>query len=254
MKKFLLVLLCVGIAIPAAAQSSSKPSAAKASARHATEPAPAPAETENTAPPPAEIASSAATTSAEPMAALPVGTAVKMKLETRISTRMNKAGDRFSGRVTEAVMLHGRTIIPVGAGLEGRVAHVSEHRRIRGTPTIDLRPETITMPNGDRYSLSAVVVDTDARPDVDVNDEGKLKGRGHDGRDWKETGIASGAGAVAGGLYAGVHGALIGAGVGATASVVHWLVKTRSAELPAGTEIIMELSRPMTLSNSSAGQ
>jgi hypothetical protein len=256
MKKLLLVLLCVGIAIPAAAQSSSKPSAAKASARHASEPTPAPAEAENTAPPfPAEIAtSSAATTTAEPMAALPVGTAVKMKLETRISTRMNKAGDRFSGRVTEAVRLRGRTIIPVGAGLEGRVAHLSEHRRIRGTATIDLRPDTITMPNGNRYSLSAVVVDTDARPDVDVNDEGNLKGRGHDGKDWKETGIAAGAGAVAGGLYAGVHGALIGAGVGATASVVHWLIKTRSAEVPAGTEIILELSRPMSLSYSSAGQ
>jgi hypothetical protein len=253
MKKLLLVLLCAGIAIPAAAQSSSKPSAAKPSARHETEQIQAPAEIMAT--PPAEIATSpAATTTSEPMAALPVGTAVKMKLETRISTRYNKAGDRFSGRVTEAVMLRGRAIIPVGAGLEGRVAQVSEPRRIRGTPTIDLRPETITMPNGDRYSLSAVVVDTDARPEVDVNDEGKLKGRGHDGRDWKETGIAAGGGAVAGGLIAGGHGALIGAGVGATASVVHWLVKPRSAELPAGTEIIMELSRPMTLSNRSAGQ
>jgi hypothetical protein len=256
MKKLLVVLLCAGIAIPAAAQSSSKPSAAKASAPHASEQTPAPVEIEPPAPlPQAELPTSlVATTTSEPMAALPVGTAVKMKLETRISTRMNKAGDRFSGRVTEAVMLRGRTIIPVGAGLEGRVAHVSERRRIRGTPTIDLRPETITMPNGDRYSLSAVVVDTDARPDVDVNDEGKLKGRGHDGRDWKETGIAAGGGAVAGGLIAGAHGALIGAGVGATASVVHWLTKSRSAELPAGTEIILELSRPMTVSNRSAGQ
>jgi hypothetical protein len=256
MKKLLLALLCVGITIPAAAQSSSKPSAAKASARHASEQIPAQVETENTSlPSQAEIAPSpATTTSTEPMAALPVGTAVKMKLETRISTSLNKAGDRFAGRVTEAVMLRGRTIIPVGAGLEGRVAHVSEHRRIRGKPTIDLRPETITMPNGDRYALSAVVVDTDARPDVDVDDEGRLKGRGHDGKDWKETGIAAGAGAVTGGLIAGGHGALIGAGVGATASVVHWLIKSRSAELPAGTEIILELSRPMTLGNRSAGQ
>ncbi|MGZ4813168.1 MAG: hypothetical protein ACXVZI_10405 [Terriglobales bacterium] len=256
MKKLLIGLLCMGIAIPAATQSSSKPSAARAGARPATEQAPAPAETAMIAAPPAAdiTATPAATTSVDPMAVLTVGTAVKMKLETRISTRTNKAGDRFSGRVTEAVTLRGRTIIPVGAGLEGRVAHVSEPRRIRGTPTIDLRPDTITMPNGDRYSFSAVVVDTDARPDVDVNDEGKLKGRGHDGKDWKETGVAAGAGALGGGLIAGGEGALIGAGVGATASVVHWLIKTRSAELPSGTEIIMELSRPMSLSNSSAGQ
>jgi hypothetical protein len=46
---------------------------------------------------------------------------------------------------------------------------------------------------------------------------------------------------------------LIGAGVGASASLVHWLLKTRSAELPAGTEIIMELTRPMSLGASGAG-
>lgn len=251
MKKLLLGLLCVGMAIPAATQSSSsKPSAAKASARHAREQISADS-APMAAPAAAEIDIPA--TVGWPMAALPVGTAVKMKLETRISTRYNKAGDRFAGHVSEPVMLHGQTIIPVNAGIEGRVAHLSEHRRIRGTPTIDLRPETVTMPNGDRYSLSAVVVDTNSRPDVDVDDEGRLKGRGHDGRDWKETGAAAGGGAIVGGLIGGGQGVLIGAGVGATASVVHWLIKPRSAEVPAGTEIILELSRPMSLSNPRAG-
>ncbi len=247
MRKFLELLFCVGIAIPLAAQSSAKPSAARA--REA-------AETTMAATPEREalLPAVSATTSADPMAALPAGTAVKMKLETAISTRSNKSGDRFSGRVTEGVALNGRTIIPVGASVEGRIAHAQSRRRIRGTPTIDLHPDTIVMPSGDRYSLSAVVVDTSARPDVDVNDEGKLKGRGHDGSDWKETGIAAAGGAIAGGVFKGGHGALIGAGVGATASAVHWLVKTRSAELPAGTEIVWELSRPMSLGAGSGGQ
>lgn len=229
MKKFLVLLFCLGIAVPVAAQSSEK---------LADTPAP-----EALAPP---------ATSSAVMSALPAGTMVKMKLERAISTRRNKAGDRFTGFVTESVKLNGATVIPAGASLEGRIARASEHRRIRGTPTIDLRPDTIVLPNGNRYSLSAVVVDTSARPDVDVNDEGKLKGRGHDSGDWKETGIASGAGAVTGGLIAGAHGALIGAGVGATASVVHWLIKTRSAELPAGTEIVLELSHPMSFGRTGA--
>lgn len=230
MKKLLALLLCVGIAIPLAAQRSERPL------------------------PEAIAPAASAATSTDLMAALPVGTAVKMKLETAISTRTNKSGDRFSGRVTEGVTLNGRTIIPVGASLEGRIARAQDRRRIRGTPTIDLRPDTIIMPSGDRYSLNAVVVDTSARPDVDVNDEGKLKGRGHDGSDWKETGIVAGGGAIAGGVIAGREGALIGAGVGATASVVHWLIKTRSATLPAGTEIVWELSRPMSLGAGSGGQ
>ena len=225
MKKLLALLLCVGIAIPVAAHLSERPA-------------------------PEAIAP----TSTDLMASLPVGTAVKMKLETAISTRTNKSGDRFSGRVTEGVTLNGRTIIPVGASLEGRVARAQDRRRIRGTPTIDLRPDTIIMPSGDRYSLNAVVVDTNARPDVDVNDEGKFKGRGHDGGDWKETGIVAAGGAIAGGVIAGGEGALIGAGVGATASVVHLLIKSRSAMLPAGTEIVWELSRPMSLGAGSGGQ
>ena len=225
MKKLLALLLGVGIAIPVAAQIS-----------------------ERLAP------EASAAASADPMASLPAGTTVKMKLETAISTRTNKSGDRFSGRVTEGVTVNGRTIIPVGASLEGRIASAQDRRRIRGTPTIDLRPDTIIMPSGDRYSLNAVVVDTNARPDVDVNDEGKLKGRGHDGGDWKETGIVAAGGAIAGGVIAGGEGALIGAGVGATASVVHWLIKSRSAVLPAGTEIVLELSRPMSLGAGDGGQ
>jgi hypothetical protein len=246
MKKWLALLLCAGMAIPAAAGSSSKPSAAKARAPRAADATPGAT----------ELTPAAARTpaSVDSRAALPSGTAITMVLDTRISTRTTVAGSRFIGRVTQPVTWRGLTVIPVGASVEGRVAQASEHRRIRGTPTIDLRPETVVMPDGNRYSLSAVVVDTSTRPDVYVDDEGRLKGRGHDGRDWKETGIASGAGAAAGGLIAGGEGALIGAGVGATASLVHWLVKTRSAELPIGTEIVIELSRPMWFGDNRAGE
>jgi hypothetical protein len=187
--------------------------------------------------------------------ALPQGTPVYMKLETPISTRTNKMGDRFAGRVTQPVMLNSKTIIPVGAALEGKVIRADEKRRVTGTPVIDLRPELITMPDGTRYAIIATIVDTSNNRDVNVDDEGRIHGRGHDGGDWKETGLATGAGALVGGLVSGTaKGTFIGAGVGATASVVRWLSKTRDADLPAGIEIVMELSRPMQLSSSSAGK
>jgi hypothetical protein len=152
-------------------------------------------------------------------------------------------------------MLNSKTIIPVGAAMEGKVIRVDEMRRFRGTPVIDLRPEMVTMPDGSRYSIVATIVDTSNNKDVNVDEEGRIHGRGHDGSDWKETGIATGAGAGVGALVArSGRGMLIGAGIGATASVVHWLSKTRDANLPAGTEIVMELSRPMALSSSAAGK
>ena len=40
---------------------------------------------------------------------LPAGTALKVKLENTLTTFSNKEGDPFSGRVTEAVMLEGKT-------------------------------------------------------------------------------------------------------------------------------------------------
>ena len=59
---------------------------------------------------------------------------------------------------------------------------------------------------------------------------------------------------LVGGLIGGGKGMLIGGAVGATATVTHWLSKHRSAMLPAGTELVMELSRPMALTAASAGQ
>jgi hypothetical protein len=244
MKKYSVLLLALAMPIASAAQTTwSKPSAARATA---------PAE-ERDAPPARQSPATHNVAPASPLA-LPVGTAVKMKLETALSTRTNKPGDKFSGRVTEPVMLNGRTIIPVGAALEGKVMRADEPRRIRGTPTLDLRPDLVVLPNGERFAINAVLVDTSARPAVEVNDEGKIKGRGHDGSDLKETGIGTAAGATIGGLAAGGKGLLIGAGVGATATVIHWLTKTRSADVPAGTEIVMELNRPVTLSSADSGQ
>jgi hypothetical protein len=171
--------------------------------------------------------------------ALPTGTAVKMKLETTLATFSSKAGDPFSARVTEAV--------------EGRVTKSSEPRRIAGKPTIAIFPETMVLPNGDKFMLNASLVDTNARHGTDVNTEGQFKGAGHDGKDLTEIGMGTGGGMLIGGLAGGGKGFLIGGAVGATVTVSHWLGKHRSAMLPAGTELVMELSRPMTMTTAVAG-
>jgi len=179
---------------------------------------------------------------------LPAGTGVKMKLETPISTSRTRVGDSFAGRVTEPVMIENKVVIPVGAAIEGHVAKISEPRRIKGVPEIDLRPDLLTMPDGSKYNISAVIVDTDKNTGTRVTDEGKIKGSGATGRDKKEIAIGTGAGLGVGALAGGGKGAVIGATVGATVTVAHWFTKRHSAELPAGSEITMELSRPMAMS------
>jgi hypothetical protein len=185
---------------------------------------------------------------------LPAGTAVKMKLDTTLATFSSKAGDPFSARVTEPVLMDGKTVIPVGATIEGRVTKSTEPRRIAGKPTIAIFPEHLVLPNGDRFMLNATLVDTNRGRGTDVDTEGKFKGAGHDGKDLTEIGMGTGGGMLAGGLIGGGKGLLIGSAVGATATVAHWLGKHRSAALPAGTELVMELNRPMTMTSAASGQ
>lgn len=184
--------------------------------------------------------------------ALPTGTAVKMKLETTLATFNSKAGDPFSARVTDPVVMDGKVVIPIGTTVEGRVTKSSEPRRVAGKPTIGIFPQNLIFPNGDRLTLNASLVDTNAGHGSDVNSEGQFKGAGHDSKDMTEIGLGTGGGMLIGGLAGGGKGFLIGGAVGATVTVTHWLSKHRSAMLPAGTELVMELNRPMTMTTTIA--
>jgi hypothetical protein len=186
------------------------------------------------------------TVAVAPMPAIPVGTPVKMKLETVISTFTSKAGDPFAGRVTEAVSMDGNVVIPVGSSIAGKVVRVEEKRRVKGLPVIEIRPEQVTLPSGEVYTMTAVVADTKGS-DTKVDDEGRIKGKGMSGRDKIEIAGGAGAGAGIGAAIGGGKGTLIGAAIGGGSAVVYWLTKHKSASLPPGTEIIFELSRPMSL-------
>jgi hypothetical protein len=184
-----------------------------------------------------------------PSAAVPAGTALMVRLDTTLATFSNRVGDPFRGSITQPVSVNGVTVIPAGATVEGRVTKLSEPRRITGKPTIGILPEAVILPTGERYYLDATLVDTNIGQGTDVNSEGQFKGSGHDRHDTIEEGGGAAGGMLIGGLIGGGPGVLIGGAVGATSTTVHWLVKHRSATLPAGTELTLELNRPMTMTN-----
>jgi hypothetical protein len=186
--------------------------------------------------------------------ALPTGTPLKVRLDKTLSTFSSKPGDPFTAHVQEAVTVDGKTVIPVGATVEGRVTKVTEPRRIAGRPTIAIFPETLVLPSGEHFALNAALVDTNRGRGTDVNDEGQFKGSGHDGKDKVEIGLGAGGGMLGGGLIAGGPGVLIGGGVGAGVTVGHWLSKRNSAALPAGTILFMELSRPLEMTVASGAE
>jgi hypothetical protein len=195
-------------------------------------------------------------TAAQTSSPVPAGTALMVKLETTLATFSNKAGDPFRARLTQPVVLNGNTVIPAGATVEGRVTKVAEPRRIAGKPTIGIMPEALILPTGERFFLDATLVDTNAGRDTDVNQEGEFKGSGHDRRDQVEAGGGTAGGMLIGGLIGGPPGILIGGVVGASSTGAHWLSKHRSATLLAGTQLTLELNRPLVMTPvvASAGQ
>ena len=178
-------------------------------------------------------------------AQLPAGTAIHIKLDKRVSTETSKAGEAFSGRITQDVLLDGETVLPAGAVLEGRIKRLSSPRRFRGRPRIDLRPQEVTLPDGEKIPIDAVIVDTNRPRKFDVDDEGRIRGRGRNADDNFQAVAATGTGTIIGAVLGGPAGALAGAATGATASTAYWLTSRHSATLPPGLELILELKRPL---------
>jgi hypothetical protein len=178
---------------------------------------------------------------------VPAGTALKVRLQTTLSTFSSKSGDPFTGQITEAVTINGQTMIPVGTTLEGRVSKVSQPHRIKGRPTIGILPQAVVLASGEKMPVSATLVDTNLRHGSDVNEEGQFKGPSHDRKDLLTLGGGTGGGMLVGALVAGGKGTLVGAAIGAGATIGYWLYKRNAAVLPMGTELVIELDRPLTL-------
>jgi hypothetical protein len=228
-----------------AAQSSSAPATGAQTPAQNNEPG-TPAE--NTAQPATTNAQTAQPgTGADQVAA---NTELRAALDTPLSTRISKPGDRFTATVTDPVRGgNGSVVLPAGARIEGEVAEDSSIPALRDKTQLTLRFRDVVLPNGQTLPLSATL--------ISVN---KTSGR-NTGKTDEETHVQSGTRgkdvAQDVGTGAGTNGAtglafgtpLKGMAVGALAGggyVLATKAKAKEVNLPAQTGMVIRLDQPLS--------
>jgi hypothetical protein len=179
---------------------------------------------------------------------LPAQTPIPLQLETHLSTRDNQYGDGFAARVMTSVFYQGREVVPAGSILEGHVMRVRDERPALADSELLLKPDLLTLPDGTRYTISAVVTQSDPLHEAKVDSEGMLREpRGMMRSDLHHTEAGVGGGLLGGALLAGGQGAVAGAGIGAAIAAGIWLVRHRHLELNPGSRLTVRLDRPLQL-------
>ncbi|MHB1937924.1 MAG: hypothetical protein ACYCOR_15245 [Acidobacteriaceae bacterium] len=178
---------------------------------------------------------------------LPEGTTLTVSLNQQLSTATTQPGTIFSARLLAPVMKNNRIVIPVGSTVTGRVASVSEGRRITGGASIRLRPDEVVLPDGTRYFLHAEVYDLGNPRKVKPDSEGNVVNVAHGKRTVAEAGLMGGGAAAAGFMIAGGPAALVVGGAAAGYVGAHWLLESKQAVLPKDSEVVFGLTQPMSL-------
>ncbi|HYL64027.1 MAG TPA: hypothetical protein VE077_15535 [Candidatus Methylomirabilis sp.] len=110
---------------------------------------------------PATNAQSPTPQAAEPAASaaiLPGGTAVNVELSSSVDSKKNKVGDKVEARTTEAVAVEGKTLVPKGAKLEGRITEATARSKGDSGSTLAIQFEKAIPKNGEAIPLSVVIM------------------------------------------------------------------------------------------------
>jgi hypothetical protein len=182
---------------------------------------------------------------------VPDGTRIQAKLETTLSSKTNRQGDRFTAKVTEPVIAGGKAVIPLNTIIEGRISAVKTAGKVKGRSEMNLSYERLIFPNGVSETIVASQADLDPNQKEEVDSkEGTIKGESSRKRDAVAVGAGTGIGAGIGAIAGGGKGAAIGAGTGALVGLADSMLrKGKEIEIPAGTQLVIKLERPLTITS-----
>jgi len=169
-----------------------------------------------------------------PKVEVPAGTPVSVVLQTSLTTKSTNAGDRFSARVAQPVLVAGKVAIPEGASVHGHVVLAEQPGKASGRGRLQLAYDRIEF-DGRGYDL-------DSRSQVYESKSGT-------GKDAALIGGGAVAGGVLGAIVGGSakdagKGAVIGAAAGTGASLA---TRGPQLELGAGSTLRFTLDKGVSV-------
>jgi hypothetical protein len=178
--------------------------------------------------------SSAAAAAPAPLV-VPAGTEITVTVDQKLSSKSSQAGQAFMATVAQPVTADGRTVIPKGSSVNGKVLRAKEKGKIKGEGELAITLTSVTI-RQKNYPLSVGTLDS------------TIKGKG------KRTAVTTGGGAAGGALIGGLAGGGKGAGIGALVGAAGGLVGgaftgNKQIEIAAETPLTFTLSKPFSLSS-----
>jgi hypothetical protein len=164
---------------------------------------------------------------------IPAGTILTITTNQALSSKSSQSGQTFLGSLVQPISVKGRSALPTGSSVSGRVLTAKAKGKFKGEGELDLTLTSIVV-RGHTYQIQTSVLSN------------TQKGKGK--RTAATTGGGAAGGALIGGLAGGGKGAAIGAVVGGGAGLVGGAATgNKQIEIPAESALSFTLSAPLTL-------
>ncbi|HET9281659.1 MAG TPA: hypothetical protein VFR24_06820 [Candidatus Angelobacter sp.] len=173
------------------------------------------------------------------------GTEIRAMLDTPLSTRTSRPGDRFTATIAEpAFGNNGQVVIPTGARIEGEVAEAEDDKTLaalKDKNALSVRFRDLVLPDGQTLPLTATLIsvnDTTGKGAKKADEENRSEARNRNVA--KGIGIGNRPGTAFG-------NPLKGLATGALANGGYVLsTKNKEVNLPAQTGMVIRLDQPVT--------
>lgn len=161
------------------------------------------------------------------------GTSLPLSLTSSVASDTSAVEDAVSAKLTQAITVDGREVLPAGTPLTGHVTEVDGSGRVKGRAMIAFRFTSLRA-GGEQYDVRTAPVSRLAPATK--------------GEDATKVGVGAGAGAIIGGLLGGKDGAAKGAAVGGGAGAgVVLATKGQEVRLGPGANATTQLTAPLTV-------